>query len=65
MAECGVYSGKAKTSQLFLIGNLMLPPNSNNEMEASLVEVLVFFSFILHSVHVSLSYSILLQTEAH
>ena len=38
LAEGGIYSGKTSTSQHFFIGNLMLPLNSKNTTEGSLLE---------------------------
>ena len=47
LAESGGDSGKTSTSQHFFVGNLILPPNSRNTTEASLVESVNFL--FLHS----------------
>ena len=48
LAEGGVHSGKTSTSQHFFVGNLMLPPNSKNMTEESLMEG-VNVLILLHS----------------
>ena len=42
LAEGVVFSGKTSTSQHFFVENLMLPPNSKNKTETSLVEGVIF-----------------------
>ena len=38
LAEGGVHSNETSTCQHFLVGNLLLPPNSENTTDALLVE---------------------------
>ena len=38
LAEGGVYNGETSSSQHFFVGNLLLPPNSENTTKALLVE---------------------------
>ena len=47
LAEIGVHSGKTSTPKYFFFGNLMLPSNSKNTTEASLMEGVNFL--LLHS----------------
>ena len=47
LAEGGVYSRETSTSQHFFFSNLMFPSNSENTMEALLVEGVNFLQ--LHS----------------
>ena len=38
LAEGGIHSGKTSTFQHFVVGNLMMSPNSKNTTEALLVK---------------------------
>ena len=49
LAEGGVHSSEFSTSQHFFVGNLLLPPNSKNTAETSLVESVNFL--LIHSCH--------------
>ena len=64
LADGGVYSCKTSTSQHFFVNNLMLPSNSKNMAEASLVKGVNFLFCIVDRVHFSLPYSRVLQTQA-
>ena len=41
----GVHSAETSKCQYFFVGNLMLPPNSENTTEASLMESVNFLLF--------------------